>query len=219
MSGFRFVYRSVTGQFSEEVADIYRPIAKAGTAALRAAVDDAKADGRASIAAAGFSKRWQNTLRGDVFPRRGDSADAAGIIRHIIPYADVFETGATIRGKPKLWVPLPSSPKKVSRKKMTPKNFAQSIGPLFPIRSKRGVTLLAAKMSVSAAAARRGPPYRVTVPALRRGASGQGLTRAVPIFAGVSSVQIGRKFSIGKAIDQAVDKLPALYLKHLNAES
>ena len=73
-----------------------------------------QAKGRADIAAAGFSRRWQNAFRVDVFPRgRKVSVDAAAWVFHKIPYAEVFEEGATIRGRPYLWIALPGTPTRI----------------------------------------------------------------------------------------------------------
>lgn len=212
----RTTYLYATGQFDKAMRDMHRPMSEAGLGAITAASDDVKRDGRASIAAAGFSKRWQNTLRTDVYPNEEKPISAAAHIWHKIPYAGVFEEGATIRGKPKLWVALPGTPKKLARKKTTPQHFAQTIGPLFPLSTKGRRPLLAASMAVSKAAAKRGPPYKPTLAGLRRGAAGQGIIRAVPLFIGLDSVRIGRKFGVSKAIERAAARLPELYLKHLD---
>jgi len=208
-------YLYATGQFDKAARDIYEPIAKAGSAAMRAAAAQAKEGGRAEIAAAGFSARWQNTLRADVYPKRKDSANAAAHIWHKIPYAAVFDEGETIRGRPSLFVPLPGTPKKIARKKMTAGLFAQKIGPLFPLPTKGTRPLLAANMAVSKAAAKRGAPFKPSLPALRRGAAGQGIIRAVPLFIGLDKVRIPKKFNVTGAVEKAAANLPELYLKNL----
>jgi hypothetical protein len=60
----RFTLSDIAKRFVDTITrEIQRPIAKAATAAIREAGEIAKRDGRASIAAAGFSRKWQNALR------------------------------------------------------------------------------------------------------------------------------------------------------------
>lgn len=70
--------------------EIERPIAKAGIAAVREAGEIAKSKGRASIAASGFSRKWQNALRVNIYPPQGDSLCPAAFIFHKIRYAGVI---------------------------------------------------------------------------------------------------------------------------------
>src|SRR3954453_19221142 len=108
---FRFSLSDVAKGFVETVTrEIERPLAKAATAAVREAGEIAKRDGRASIAAAGFSRKWQNALRVNIYPLQGDSLRPAAFIFHKIRYAGVFEQGAVIAGQPFLWLPLPTVP-------------------------------------------------------------------------------------------------------------
>src|SRR6185369_14975452 len=81
-----------------------KDLATAATTAVAEAGAQALKNGRASIAAAGFSRKWQNALRLDVFPKGGVSVNAAAVLRHTIPYAGIFETGGTIEGP--LWLPI-----------------------------------------------------------------------------------------------------------------
>ncbi len=215
----KIAFQFARGDFDKAMEEIYKPIAEAGTAAIRAAADQVKVKARASIAAAGFSKKWQNALRADVFPKKGVSANAAVFIYHAIPYADVFEDGATVRGKPKLWLPLTTTPKKKDRKKLTPERFATEIGDLYTMNRPGKNPLLVARMRVSEAEARRGPPYKVRLSALIRGGQqGAGVVVSVPVFVGISSVNIAKKFNIRQAIEDAADDLPRLYLDNLKVE-
>lgn len=215
---FGLKYSAKKGEFAEAMRLLADPISAAGTGAVRVAAELAKNEARRSIGAAGFSKRWENTLRADVYPKKGDSLSTAAAIYHKIPYADVFESGATVRGKPTLWVPFSTTPKRVNRKRMTPQNFVAGVAPLFPLPNKGGTKILAAQMAVSKSAAKRGPPYKPTLAGLRRGAAGQGITVAVPIFVGIDTINIRKKFGVTKAVDDAAAKLPQLYLRFLKAD-
>ena len=194
----------------------FDPIRQASTAAMKEVADLAKERGRQNIAGAGFGKRWQNALRSEAYPKRGESVNAAAWIYHRIPYAGVFEQGATIRGNPLMWVPLSTTPSLGRRNKLTPKNFESQIGPLFSMRGSKQ-PLLGAKVAVTKAAARRGPPYRVTRAALRRGAAGNGVIRTVPVFVGVDTVRIRKRFDLASVADQVAREIPRLYLKNLKA--
>jgi hypothetical protein len=96
----RLTLSAVGGAFFRALTEGERPIAKAATAAVREAAELAKSGGRTSIATAGFSRKWQNALRANVYPPNRDSMRAAALIYHKVPYAEVFERGAVIHGKP-----------------------------------------------------------------------------------------------------------------------
>jgi hypothetical protein len=213
---FDFSLKALDGDFGSLTNGYFAPIKEAATLAMRDLAEHAKERGRANIAAAGFSKRWQNALRAEAYPRRKFSADAAVWLFHRIPYAGVFEEGATIRGRPRLWVPLSTTPKLPRRQRLSPRNFAANFGKLVPMVNARK-PLLGAPLAVTAAAARKGPPYRVTAAALRRGASGQGIIRTVPVFVGVDTVSIRKRFDLRSTFESAADQIGALYLRNLKA--
>jgi hypothetical protein len=90
--------------------DKQRPVATAAVAALREAADDAVEEGRANIAGAGrFGNKWQAGLKRRIVGARegGEpSLQAKAIIFHSFGgLAGVFEHGATVQGKPLLWIP------------------------------------------------------------------------------------------------------------------
>jgi uncharacterized protein DUF6441 len=77
-------------------------------AAAQGAVKDAAAEavkqGRAQIAAAGFSARRQRGLQSKFL--KGNREKPARLIFHRVAFMSVFERGATISGKPLLWLPI-----------------------------------------------------------------------------------------------------------------
>lgn len=214
----RLIFAASRGQFKRAMEEIYEPIAEAGTLAMVDAATIIKADGRSDIASAGFGKRWQNTFRADVFPKRGFSANAAALIYHKIPYADIFETGGMIRGKPIMWIPLRDTPKKLGRNRMTADVFRQQIGPLSYIKRPGGPPLLAGKVSMSKRAAASGAYPKPTLGNLRKGAAGLGTVRPVPLFVGADTVTLRDRFSLREIIERARRRLPELYLKNLKVE-
>jgi len=208
----KLIYAALKGEFEQALRDIYKPLAEAGSAAMIETAETIKTEGRRDIASAGFGKRWQNAFRVDVYPKRGVSLNAAALVYHKIPYADVFETGATIRGKPRLWLPLSSTPKKIGRNRMTAERYKKEIGPLVFIRRAGKKPLLAGKMAVSKGQAESGDVGKITISKLRKGAAGSGVIRAVPLFVAVDSVKLRDRFSIREITKQAADRLGEIFL-------
>ena len=174
-------------------------MARAATAAIRDAGDIAKRGGRASIAGQGFSRKWQNALRVNIYPTRGDSLRPAAFIFHKISYAGVFEEGAVIGGKPLLWLPLSNVPIRRGRP-MKPSEYARSGGPLVSVQRPGSPPLLF-------------PKYRPKRG--RRRAAGS--LRRKPLYIGLSAVQISKRFDVKGAARTAANQLPSLYEKHLKA--
>lgn len=209
----QLVYSAVRGEFDQAIRQIYSPIAIAATGAIKDAGDQIKSSGRANIAAAGFSRKWQNALRVNLYPPRGASADAALLAFHKIPYAGVFETGATIHGKPLLWIPVSGAPARIGGRKLTPQSFNQLIGPLVSLRSRRGTPILAGQISGKSGG-------KITLAKLRRGRRGEGGrtgTRLQPIFVGIRAAHLRQRFQLQSVFKKAADGLGAGYLKHLKA--
>lgn len=207
MASLKLAYSYVTGQFAAAVADMQRPIARASSAAIKDAGARLKAEARADIGAAGFSSKWQNALRVDTFPKGSrPSIDAAAFLHHKIPYAAIFETGGTIRGKPFLWLPLKNVPKRIGRQRMTPALYREKVGPLRLVTRGGGPPLLVADQAKT-----RSKKTTLSISSLRRGAAGGPGTRAVPLFIGIRSVTEKKKFHIAAIAAKVRNDLPALY--------
>src|SRR4051812_27090966 len=189
----RFAFSEVARGFVDAIVkEMQRPIAKAATAAIHEAGELAKRDGRASIAAAGFSRKWQNALRVNFYPSQGDSMRPAAFIFHKIRYAGVFEEGAVIGGQPLLWLPLPNVPLRRGRP-MTPSQYARSVGPLVSVQRPGAPPLLFPKQ-------RKGRRRRGSSTAERK-----------PLYVGLSSVAIAKRFNIKGAAQNAAAQLPSLF--------
>src|SRR5262245_13384623 len=93
----------------ETIREKQRAVATASVAALREASGDAVDEGRAQIAGAGrFGGQWQAGLRRRMVgaTEGGEpSLQAKAVVFHKFGLAGVFEHGATIQGKPLLWIP------------------------------------------------------------------------------------------------------------------
>lgn len=217
--------------FKKVAAGIERRLERAAGQTAKAFSDQAKAAGRASIAAGGFGPKWQNALRTKIFPPGGQSLKPAVMVYHKIPYSGVFEEGRRIFGKPMLWLPLPNAPLGHGARRLSVSSFEKQTGQkLVLIRTLGGPPLLAAKIRTSdpASTAAKG----VSLAQLRRGGGGKiskttgkavrsrGKVVLVPIFIGISEVNIHKKFDVIGAVRRVARGAPDIYkraLKQLEA--
>lgn len=215
-TGFGLKWDIVTGRFEESMVRMEEPIAAAATTAMRGVANLVKIDGASDIARAGFSARWQKALSTRVYPVGRNSMRAAVFVQHKIPYAGVFEDGATIAGKPMMWIPIPGTPASIGsgrgRRRLTPATLATDVSDLVSFRSKSGVPLLGARVRVTGERATAAKP-KVSLSLLRRqnNYGGRGVLRTVPLFFGVSTVNITKKFNIRQVCAKARNRIPSLY--------
>lgn len=221
MPDLRMIFTAATGQYQAFVADLHKRLATAATDAMKEAGAIIKRDGRANIAAAGFSQRWQNAFRVNIYPDRGRtvSTHAALLAYHKIPYAGIFESGGTITGNPLLWLPLPNVPTSLRGRHMTPANYIRMIGPLHAIYRPGRVPLLAGYMPASSGAA----AGKITIGKLAAGANAARHQRpgapavklvSVPLFYGLSQVTLKKRLGLIPIFNRVEGQLGALYLKN-----
>jgi hypothetical protein len=221
-------------------ADLYRttkeaPVISAmtvaATKAMRKAAAVLKTEGRANIRAGGLGARFANAWRVTTYPLKGASLEAAAYGKHNIPYADVFQNGATIRARRgMLWLPLPTVPK-VGRRIARPRDLTGV--KLFSINNPGGPPLLAAK--VRNAGANRNSRIRgqVSLPALRAGTDADKIRKTsrlkakqrggvkasnatanavtVPLFHGVPTVTLRRRFNLDAVAKKVAARVPEYY--------
>lgn len=202
-------------EFNNRFVEKYDIVANAATDAAKETAVTLKQRARANIAAAGFSQRWQNTLRVETYPKNKISARPAIFLFHKIPYSEVFESGAIIRSNNLLWLPLPSTPKRTGNKRITPKVLAAKGVKLVSITGGR-IPLLGARLALSSAQMKEKRP-QLSITQLksassmsRRGAP----SRTVPLFFGLSSVTLRKRFDIAQITRSEAKKLHDRYLKH-----
>jgi hypothetical protein len=88
-----------------------------------------KGRGDSDISGAGrFGGRWTDSFHADV---EGGGTSVAVSVFSTIPYFGVFEYGATIKGQPLLWIPLPFA-------NVPEGTRARDYGPLFRVDRKSG---------------------------------------------------------------------------------
>jgi hypothetical protein len=119
----RFTVTSDLPEWLQSLRDKQKTVAEAAVATLRETAANAVQEGRRDIAAAGrFGSAWQQGLqyRTKGATERGEpSLNATATIFHKYGFAAVFEFGATIEGKPLLWIPTTPggpAPKKSGKK-------------------------------------------------------------------------------------------------------
>lgn len=203
-SALKIFVDAATGQFDKAMEAATEDLKTATMEAAHESADDLKAAGRADIAAAGFSSRWQNTLQTVVYPTGSKKSTHPTIqVYHKIHYSQIFEEGGSIFGSPRLWIPLPDTPPKIGAQKITPALYIQRIGPLFPIPGRRpGTVLLAARVL---------PGSGSSLGSLRT--AGRGAKGAVtkPMFLGIDQVDIRDRFSIREITERIAENLPFIF--------
>lgn len=206
------------GKYAKDVQAWQQPLAKAATGAFREAARRIQDKGRAEIARAGFSKRWQNGFRVIVSPKQFSlSPTLRG--RHQIGYANIFERGGTIRGKPLLWLPLPTAPQRIAGKRTTPRLYQDQIGRLQFVQRAGKAPLLVGEALKAVAAGRR-----ATVSQLRSGARNAKTRRAggrgrktvsVPLFVGIRSAKIPDRLNVSKVYRDVHAQLRELFREQI----
>jgi|SRR6185436_18329196 len=165
------------------IRDKQRPVATAAVAALRDVAAESVQEGRSNIAAAGagFTRaKWQSGLqyRTSGATEGGEpSLQAKAVIFHKYGIAGVFEHGATIQGKPMLWIPTTHGA---------------------PTASRSGKKLTSATV--------RGQPMLFD-------ANDKSRDRK-PLYIGVPSVRIPKKFRITEIVKENVAKIAQAFLRH-----
>jgi hypothetical protein len=171
--------------------------------------------GRASIASAGFPTSMQNALRAVRFPRHGFSMSASVWIWHRASYANIFEEGGTIKGNPMLWLPM-GIPPKLGRSATTPELVASKGVKLISFQSRKGTPLLGTKVRIrtkrqNARVAERSYPWAL----IKKGTEGTGGSIVtLPLFHGISAVNMPKKWGVRAAADAARSAIPSLFTRN-----
>jgi hypothetical protein len=191
----RIVTKADAGQWLKATNEYERIMSKAATQAMRDVGKLAVNNGRDIMATAGFSSKFQKTLRAINKPASGYVLNPSEYVHSTINYSDVFETGKTITGHKFLWMPLPAVPPSAERAHMTPSQYIRQVGPLVLMWPQGRLPMLGAR--------------------LETGFSKPTLKKLRPLFVGVSSVQIPKKFDLKGAFQDAFDHLDEFYSKRV----
>lgn len=208
----------LTGGYARMVEEETQLLREVATKAMDAVRKVDIADVRANIAQAGLGIKWQNATRAKTNPDRAGvySLHPSVYLHHRIPYAGVFEDGATIKGNPLLWIPLPDTPKRIGSKRLTPELYATSIGDLWSFKSKAGTPLLGARVRVPRRSA-GGRLAKVSLSRLRRGTSaGTGVLQTIPLYVGIRQTNISRRLSVFEIGEASRDRYPEFYARNFS---
>jgi hypothetical protein len=217
----KFTADNPAPDFVIAVQSLSVPVAKAATLAIKNAGALLKQTARSHIASAGFSRKWQNAYRVTVYPQKGYSVDAAafGLFKGI-KYSDIFGLGGRISAhKGELWLPFPTTPLADRRhSQASPKDYKNKGIKLVSFKSKAGVPLLAAPVAMSRSQASR-KIVKLSFGELAAGAKKQRkgaknvsfVNRNVPLFHGVKSVAIKKRFNWDQVQEAVQNQVPGLY--------
>lgn len=221
----KLVYAAAKGQWKQAFDQQYGGVARAATAAVKDGASSLKVKGRGVIAASGLGRSFQSAFRVEAYPRSGASVDAAMFAHHNIPYAGVFQTGSVVSGHPLMWVPLPGVPRRIGPAHMSPRNYEALIGPLHFDERPGRKPLLSAYVRGT-----RAPRKRISMSSLKagsalsrlgvresRGKHGTAGVVSVPIFVGVSSVKMPRKFDLRPVFQEVRRGLASSYFRYYKA--
>lgn len=212
MSKFAIIVSQAVGQFDYYMELKHGVVARAATATMDETRDNLVASGRQSIASAGFPKGMQMALRGVRYPRHGNSISAAVHVWHRSLYGGVFEYGATIEGKPLLWLPFSNIPPKLGSQKISPSLLISKGINLVSLRSKKGTPLLGAPVPVR----KWGDDVDgdISWSQIKAGRNTSGPFRTIPLFHGQRQVTVGKKFDVTGEAEKARRAVPSIFTKH-----
>jgi hypothetical protein len=192
-----------TPRWIEMVREKQYPIAAAAVAALRDVAAISVQEGRADIAAAGpnFRGNWQERLQYRTFDDNdaagGPSMDAKAVIFHKYGIAGVFEYGATMHGRPLIWIPT-------TRRGSSANVFGLTS---MPTRTKKGQQREIRRSRFLVSATINGQPMLFDKRDKARDRK--------PVYVGVKQVTVPKKFHITEIVKANWEKLAALFLLHL----
>jgi hypothetical protein len=196
----------VSGDFAKITGDTRERLAKSATAAMKGIANDIKIKGRAAISSGMKSGRFASALQAKVYPSQGASLHPTALVYHKITYAGVFEDGATITGKPMLWLPIEQN--LPGGKRITPAQFVASIGALYSMRV-HGKPMLGAVIRETDARSKKA----VSLSLLKKGRNpgGRGTVRLLPVFVGITNITDPKKFDIEAIAREATGHFAELF--------
>jgi hypothetical protein len=213
----RWKVETTGAELKKHLKDIQKPIAKIATATIKEAAQLVKKNAAIEIQSAGFSSRSSKTLKYTLDPERGESIDISATFKFRRGFFSVFEEGATIQGKPLLWLPLETVPFGRGNKRLTPKEYSARIGPLAKTKGTNPPYLVG---KTSRAGVLRATTSNLTLRKRGRRAikTAPLLSQNVPLYVGVPSVTIPKKFDVKGVIQDVAKQIPEIYLKNAKEE-
>ena len=116
-----------------------------------------------------------------------------------------------------LWIPFSNIQQRIGGKRLTPRLFVASVGPLHSVNVPGKLPMLAAYISSSFGAGKRITLASLRAGMRRRSRSGAGAVRSVPIFFGINTVQLRARFGLQAIFDRGRANLAKAYVAHMKA--
>ena len=207
--------RQAARAFAQLMEADARVHAKAAKAGVGRAAEGLKTSLRGQVTGAGLGRKLANAWRARVYPRSGESLDAAGFVWTNAPaIVRAFDEGVTIRSRDGFWlaVPTPSAPKHgVGGKRISPSNWPDHrFGPLrFVYRGRGRPGLLVADALRASISRKTGELRGFRTASERARASGRGLTTVV-MFVLVPQVRLRKRLDVERAANEWADRVPEL---------
>ena len=195
------------GSLGRIMAEEVRAGEKAATAAVRQAGEGLKATWRAQIVGAGLGTRLAKTIQTQVYPRTGQSLNAAVVVWSKAPVIiGAHDTGPLIRSRNGFWlaIPTPAAGKSLRGGRITPGEWERRNGlRLRFVYRRSGPSLLVAETRLNT----KGRAVR------SRSKTGRGVA-TVPIFLLVPQVKLPKRLDLAQDAVRAHDALPGLIFRN-----
>lgn len=195
----------VSDDYVEALKRDHDKVARTATETFREAAQLVKQAARSSIAAGGFSGRWQNALRVNVYPQGGISGSPAIYLYHKISYAGQFEDPQPVHGRPLLWLPILAN--LPGGRRWSPALFTRTVGPLRAGRHGSRPILFGQVTIGRDNKVAKYPKGNRQVRSYNRNAKRAWL----PVFIGVSSISDPKRFDIAGAVRSVGNQIAEIY--------
>ncbi|MFO1050491.1 MAG: DUF6441 family protein [Geminicoccaceae bacterium] len=158
---------------------------------------------RGQIVGAGLGARLANSIRSEVFPKAGESLNAAAVVWSKAPViVGAHDAGPLIRSRNGLWlaIPTPAAGKALGGRRITPAAWERKTGlRLRFVYHRVGPSLLVAEGRLNS----KGQAVA------SRSKTGRGLATA-PIFLLVPQVKLPKRLDLARDAERAHDAVPGL---------
>jgi hypothetical protein len=194
---------SIVGSLGQLMAEEVRAGEKAASIAVRQAGEGLKAAWRAQIVGAGLGTRLVKTIQSQVYPKSGQSLNAAVVVWSKAPViVGAHDTGPLIRSRNGFWlaIPTPAAGRSLRGGRITPGEWERRNGlRLRFVYRRSGPSLLVAESRLNT----RGRAVR------SRSKTGRGAA-TVPIFLLVPQVKLPKRLDLVRDAVRAHEALPRL---------
>ncbi len=209
LTGIQILLDTGISQFRKNLDDAATVMAKAATAAVKDVGSATQRAIKSNLRGGGFPSRWQSSVKASYKPKGTPSINASVHIYSTINFLSVFENGARINGKPYLWLPLPDIPQKIGSQPMRPALFIQRFGPLkSAIHS--ATPILLGQIAVPSSG-------KIGPKTARKFAQAHAAKSVawIPVFVGVSVVQLRRRINYTSILNAAQSLLNERYNEYV----